>query len=101
MNPRAKVKHKVGTGECFACKREVVWRQSEGGALTATCQHCDMQSYAKHGTEAERLILKSITRTAPEPEKAPAPKPAPAAAKAEPVPEAKPKPTGVFGLGGF
>lgn len=89
MNPRAKVKHKVGTGECFACKREVVWRQSEGGALTATCQHCDLQLYAKHGTEAERLLMGNrITRTAapqssdkpapaPQPESKPAPKPAP------------------------
>ena len=64
------VKTKVGEGSCLVCKREVVWKQAEGRALSCTCQHCDAQLYAKHGTEAERLIRASFG--APE-----APKPAP------------------------
>lgn len=97
----AVIKRKVGTGACFACGREVVWRKTEGGALSTFCQHCDLQAYAKDGTEAERMILAKIGATAaPAPDKAPAPQPAPAAAKPA-APAQKPKPAGVFGLGGF
>ena len=84
-------KFKVGAGECPACKREVVWRKTEGGALSMFCQHCDLQAYAKDGTEAERIIMKSIG-AAPT-LKAPEPKPAPAPA-ADPKPAPKP---GLFG----
>lgn len=97
MRP-ARPKHKAGAGACFCCGREVVYRKTEGGALSTFCQHCDLQVYAKDGTEAERLILAKIGATDPAPDK-PAPQPAPAAKPAAPAP--KPKPAGVFGLGGF
>lgn len=87
-------KIKAGAGECFACKREVVWRKTEGGALSFFCQHCDLQAYAKDGTEAERLILNAIGAGGLLP--TPAPKPAPA-----PAPVPAPKKAGVFGLAGF
>lgn len=87
------MKFKVGVAECAACKREVVWRKTEGGALSSFCQHCDLQQYAKDGTEAERLILKAIGATTAAP--AALPKPAP-----DPKPEQKPEPkprAGLFG----
>lgn len=87
-------KIKAGVGECFACKREIVWRKTEGSALSCFCQHCDLQAYAKDGTEAERLILNVIGAGGLLP--TPAPKPAPVAA-----PVLAPKKAGVFGLGGF
>lgn len=86
-------KFKVGAGECPACKREVVWRKTEGGALSMFCQHCDLQAYAKDGTEAERIIMGSIGA---DPAPSAAPKPAPA-----PDPKPAPKPRGAFGLGAF
>lgn len=95
---RNRPKTKAGLGECYACGREVVWRKTEGGALSCFCQHCDFQGYAKDKTEAERLILRQLGATEPAPDK-PAPQPAPAAKPAAPAP--KPKPAGVFGLGGF
>lgn len=82
-------KFKVGAGECPACKREVVWRKTEGGALSMFCQHCDLQAYAKDGTEAERIIMGSIGADDPAPAAAPKPEPKPA-----PKPAAKP---GLFG----
>lgn len=71
------MKFKVGVGECAACKREVVWRKTEGGALSSFCQHCDLQTYAKDGTEAERLIMKAIGAATPAQVAAPKPAPAP------------------------
>lgn len=103
MSRPARPKTKAGAGACFCCGREVVWRKTEGGALSTFCQHCDLQVYAKDGTEAERMILAKIgATTAPAPDKMSAPKPAPAAAPApDKTPAPKPKPAGVFGLGGF
>jgi hypothetical protein len=104
----ATVKIKAGQGECFACRREVVWRKAESGALSCWCQHCDYQGYAKHGTEAERLIMARITPVPGAEDKLPA---APGTGTASPnkppalpadapkmVPSKKP---GVFGLAGF
>jgi hypothetical protein len=99
MRP-ARPKTKAGAGACFCCGREVVWRKTEGGALSTFCQHCDLQVYAKDGTEAERMIMAKIGATAPAPDKAPEPQPAPAAKPAAPA-APKAKPAGVFGLGGF
>lgn len=82
-------KFKAGAGECFACKREIVWRKTEGGALSCFCQHCDLQAYAKDGTEAERIIMKAIGASPVL--KTPEPKPVPAA---DPKPAPKP---GLFG----
>jgi endogenous inhibitor of DNA gyrase (YacG/DUF329 family) len=88
------VKIKVGTGECPACKREVVWRKTEGGALSMFCQHCDLQAYAKDGTEAERIVMKAIGAT----QNNQAAAAAPAGQGVEPAPLPKPKPTpGLFG----
>lgn len=92
---RSRPKTKAGQGACYACGREVVWRKTEGGALSCFCQHCDFQGYAKDGTEAERAILKQIGAAPAAPEA----KPAPAEPEKKPKPAAKP--AGVFGLGGF
>lgn len=99
---RNRPKTKAGLGECYACGREVVWRKTEGGALSCFCQHCDFQGYAKDKTEAERLILRQLGAE-PAPAAAPQPAPAPGAPGA---PADKPKPpkppkTGAFGLAGF
>lgn len=88
------IKTKVGVGECFVCKREVVWRKTEGGALSCFCQHCDIQAYAKDGTEAERMILKAIGAAPVLPTPAVKPSPVPA-----PVPA--PKKSGAFGVFGL
>lgn len=85
------LKRKIGVGKCFACGEPVVWRKTDGGALSCFCQMCDLQAYAKDGTEAERLINASIGA---HPDPAPAPAP-----KTEPQPA--PKKTGAFGLGAF
>lgn len=79
----AAVKTKVGESACFVCGREVVWRKTEGGAVSCFCQHCDFQGYAKNGTEADRTILKNVGHKAPPPANDPAPDPAP---KPEPTP---------------
>lgn len=89
----AAVKIKVGEAACFVCGREVVWRKTEGGAVSCFCQHCDFQGYAKNGTEADRTILKNVGHQAP-----PANDPAPVPDK---PPTPAPKKAGVFGLGGF
>lgn len=82
------IKTKIGEGSCLVCQREVVWKKADGRALSCTCQHCDAQVYAKHGTEAERVIRAIIG--APE-----APKPAPAAPAKPAAPKAEP--AGAFG----
>lgn len=91
-------KERIGTGECPACKREIVWKKSAGGAMSCFCQWCDFQGYAKHGTEAERLILKTLTLEKPAAPPAVDPAPAP---KPEKKTEPAPKKTGAFGLGAF
>lgn len=92
---RSRPKTKAGLGECYACGREVVWRKTEGGALSCFCQHCDFQGYAKDKTEAERLILRQLGA---EPAQVSTPQPDTGAGSAD-----KPKPpkTGAFGLLGF
>lgn len=82
------IKQKVGVGKCFTCGEPVVWRKTEGGALSCFCQMCDLQAYAKDGTEAERRIMGMLGVSAPEPEQKPEPAPVPA-----------PMQKGAFGLG--
>lgn len=82
-------KVKAGEGSCPVCSNRVVWRLSDSGALSCFCQDCDVQLYAKDGTEAKRVILAKIG-AAPAP-KAPAPDKKPA-----PTPEKPPK-AGIFG----
>ena len=73
------IKQKVGVGKCWTCGEPVVWRKTEGGALSCFCQMCDLQAYAKDGTDAERKILATLgvekpeATPAPEPENKPAP----------------------------
>src|SRR5574340_873677 len=94
---RNRPKTKAGAGECYACGREVVWRKTQGGALSCFCQHCDSQGYAKDKTEAERLILRQLGA---DPAAAPQPAPTPGAPGA-PADKPKPPKTGAFGLAGF
>ena len=93
----AGIREKMGAGGCFVCGREVVWKKTAGGALSCFCQHCDFQGFAKHGTEAEREILKMVGNAAPQginaPEVNPEPEPKPAP-KSPPKPAPKP---GLFG----
>jgi len=79
-------KVKAGEGNCPVCENRIVWRLAESGAVSCFCQDCDLQVYAKEGTEAKRLILSRINpaQAAPKagkPEAAPKPAPAPPAAK--------------------
>jgi hypothetical protein len=88
-------KVKAGEGSCPVCENRIVWRQSESGAVSCFCQDCDLQVYAKDGTEAKRLILSRINHDpaapkADKPEAASKPAPAPPAAKKSAF--------GVFGL---
>jgi len=90
-------KAKIADSDCPLCRRSVVWKKSPTGALSCTCQHCDLQLIARGDTEAARLIASSFAA----PPDDPAPKPAP---KAEPKPEPKPAApvkSSPFGLGGF
>ena len=93
-----KPKNQVGTMECRCCHRHIPVREADTGTLNVSCQWCDFSAYAKHGTEAARIIRAQMTaregdalplvKTAPEPQptptpaappvKTPAPTPAPA-----------------------
>lgn len=94
----AAIRTKAGAGKCLVCGERVVWRKTAGGALSCFCGDCDFQGYAKHGTQAELMILASIgagaTEPKPEPAPAPAPKPAAPAKAKEQTPAPKP---GIFG----
>lgn len=58
-------KRKVGDGLCDCCGRDVVWKEADGGSVSYTCQHCDWRGYAPNGTEAKRLALAMMKKTAP------------------------------------
>jgi hypothetical protein len=81
----------LGTVACFNpnCGVDVPVKQSDGGAVAASCPYCDLQAYGKDGTEAKRDILKLMR---PTPGQAPAPTPAPAAAPVASAPAPAPKP---------
>lgn len=76
-------KRKAGEGQCPVCHERIVWRLSDSGAVSCMCQDCDLQVYAKDGTEAKRSILASMgvkpeaAKPVEKPEASPAPKPAP------------------------
>lgn len=55
-------KAKIGELLCDRCGREVVVKESAGGAYGYTCQHCDFQGYARTGTEARRLLVDEMTK---------------------------------------
>lgn len=54
-------KVKAGEGNCPVCENRIVWRLAESGAVSCFCQDCDLQVYAKEGTEAKRMILRRIS----------------------------------------
>lgn len=93
-------KRKLAESSCACCGREVVWKESDTGALAYTCQHCDFQVYAKHGTEAKRLTLAALkldpSTSAPNTHK-----PKPNQSSPEPAPASAPKSASfMLGLGG-
>lgn len=55
-------KGKVGTGACDNpdCGEGVVWKESESGSLSYTCQHCDFRAYAPAHTDAARAVRKRL-----------------------------------------
>ena len=54
----------IGTARCVCCEREIPAKQSETGTLDLSCQWCDLPTYAKPGTEAHRILLARVIRTA-------------------------------------
>lgn len=59
----------IGTAHCSVCEREIPARLSETGTLNLSCQWCDNPCYAKQGTEAHRILMSRVKRTAePEPD---------------------------------
>jgi hypothetical protein len=67
-------KQKFGEGICDACGERVVWKESDGGSLSYTCQDCDYRGYAPANTQAKRLIEGMVKKAEPEekkPEKSP------------------------------
>lgn len=89
-------KVKVGTGVCAVCGEGVVWKVSDTGSLSYTCQHCDFRVFVPKHSDACKTISAGLN--------VPAEKAVPAApvatAKPEPVPEPtaapKAKPKGIW-----
>jgi hypothetical protein len=54
----------IGTAQCTVCNREIPAKQSETGTLDVSCQWCEFPAYAKAGTEAHRVLMARVKRTA-------------------------------------
>jgi hypothetical protein len=76
----------IGTAECSCCGREIPARQSETGTLNLSCQWCDLPLYAKPGTEAHRVLMARVKRSAePVPDATHPHQPAPPPAEVKPA----------------
>lgn len=90
-------KTKAGLGVCSICGEGVVWKVSDTGSLSYTCQHCDFRAYAPAHCDAAKAIAAKFDAPKAEPKPAvqktlknqPEPK-----ADAAPVP--KPKAPGIW-----
>lgn len=66
----------VGKIKCLCCGNEIPVKQTTGGALSVSCQWCDLSAYAKSGTEAHRRITAALPKQQDQkPEEKPAFKP--------------------------
>jgi hypothetical protein len=54
----------IGTAACVCCGRDIPAKQSETGTLDLSCQWCELPTYAKAGTEAHRVLMARVKRTA-------------------------------------
>lgn len=84
------VRQSVGTVGCLCCGELIPVKGKEGGALSVSCNWCDLSAYAKPGTQAFRLISDRLSKAgAPDPVVKKTPAAAAPAAAAQPAPAAK------------
>lgn len=91
-------KSKAGLGVCGCCGESVVWKLSDTGSLSYTCQHCDFRTFAPKFSDACKKISAGFdVPPASTADPVPAPKAAPKADPA-PAPKAAPKakPAGIW-----
>lgn len=93
-------KTKLGVGTCPICAEGIVWKVSDSGSLSYTCQHCDFRGYAPAHSDAAKAIGAKVAGPAPvkqklEPKAAPKAKPMPEP-KAAPAPAPKANPAGIW-----
>lgn len=79
-------KTKLGLGVCGVCGEGVVWKMSDTGSLSYTCQHCDFRAFAPKYSDASKAISAKLG-PAPVSEQEP---PTPLSG-VDPVPAPKPK----------
>lgn len=87
-------KIKIGDALCDRCGERIVWKKSDGGSLSYTCQDCDFRGYAPAGSLAARHADDEMGKR--ETLDAAQPKPATAAAQIEPKKEPVKKPAGLL-----
>lgn len=62
----SKLKPTIGRMACLCCGEPMPVKKADNGTLDLSCKECDFSAYAKAGTEAHAIAMKSIKLRAQE-----------------------------------